>query len=61
MNFEFMDIFLKHTNIKFSENPSRREPSCFLRAERQTDMMKLIVAFRNFAKSLNKNRKNFIK
>ena len=43
-------ILEKNLNIKLNENPSIRSrvvPS--VRTGRQTDMMKLIVAFRNFA------------
>ena len=41
-------IFAKRSNIKFHQNPSSgsRVVSCG-----QTDMTKLVVAFRNFAKS----------
>ena len=47
MNLEFsQQIFEKYSNIKFHENPSSgsRVVPCG-----QTDMTKLIVAFRNFA------------
>jgi hypothetical protein len=46
-------IFEKSSNIKFHENPysgSRVVPSG--RTDRQTDMTKLIIAFRNFEKAL---------
>jgi len=49
MNLECSrEIFEKHSNIKFNENPSSgsRVVSCG-----QTDMMKLTVAFLNFANS----------
>jgi hypothetical protein len=42
-------IIKKYSNIKFHENPVQWKPSCFMRTEGQTDMTKLIVAFRNFA------------
>ena len=47
MKLEFYrQIFEKFSNIKFHENPSNgsRVAPCF-----QTDMMKLIAAFRDFA------------
>jgi hypothetical protein len=59
MELEFSgQIFAKSSNIKFHENPSsdRRLVPCGQTdrrtgglTDRQTDMMKLIVAFRNFA------------
>ena len=47
----FRQIFEKYSNIKFHENPSSgsRVVPCG-----QTDMTKLIVAFRNFANAPNK-------
>jgi len=50
-------IFEKYSNIKLHENPSSwsRVVPCG-RTNGQTDMTKLIVAFRNFA-SAPKNRK----
>ena len=53
----FRHIFDKHSHIKFHENPSseRRAVPCGrtdIHVDRQTDMTKLIVAFRNFAKAL---------
>jgi hypothetical protein len=43
MKFEFYrHIFEKYSDIKFHENPS-------VLTDRQTDVTKLIVAFRNFA------------
>jgi len=53
----FLDRFSKNTrNIKFHENPSSgsRVVACG-RTDRQTDMTKLIVAYRNFANA-PKNR-----
>ena len=53
MNLEFpRQIFEKYTNIKFHETPSSgsRVVPCG-RTDGQKDMTKLIVAFRNFAKS----------
>jgi hypothetical protein len=45
MKHEFsQQIFEKISNIKFHQNPSTGSP-----ADRQTDMKKLKVAFRNFA------------
>jgi hypothetical protein len=46
-------IFEKHSNVKFHENPSIgiRDFSCG-RTDRRTDMTKLIVSFRNFANAL---------
>jgi len=43
-------IFDKHLNIKFQENPFSGSPvvPCGL-TDRQTEMTKLIIAFRNFA------------
>jgi len=43
-------ILGKHSNIKFKENPSSRSRvvPCG-QTGRQIDMMKLVVAFRNFA------------
>jgi hypothetical protein len=52
----FQQIFDKYANIKFHEDPfcgSLVVP--FRRMDRQTDMMKLIVAFRNFVNA-PKNR-----
>jgi len=57
MKLEFSrQSFEKYTNIKFHENPSNgRRVATFGQADRQTDgrtdMAKLIVVFRNFAKS----------
>jgi hypothetical protein len=47
-NLNFLDKFEKYSNIKFHENPSSgsRVVPC-----RRTDMTKLIVTFRNFAKA----------
>jgi hypothetical protein len=52
MKFEFSgQIFEKVSNMKFYQNPSigNRVVPC-----RQTDMTKLIVAFRNFANAPKK-------
>jgi hypothetical protein len=43
-------IFEKYSNIKFQENLSSGKAELF-RADGQTDITKLTVAFRNFAKS----------
>jgi len=45
-------VFEKYSDIKINENPSIGGPDLFhayRRTDRQTDMTKLIVAFRNFA------------
>ena len=44
-------ILEKYSNIKFHENPSNWEQSFSMRTDRQTDMTKLIVTFRNFAQA----------
>jgi hypothetical protein len=49
-------IFVKYSNIKFHENPS----SGSRQTEKRTDMRKLIVVFRNFAKA-PKNAQHFIR
>jgi len=55
LNLNFLrQIFEKHSNIKFHENPSSWQPNCSMRTEGRTDMMQLIVAFRNFSKGLKK-------
>jgi len=48
-------IFEKHSNIKFKENSSSRSRvvPCGQK-DRQIDMPKLVVAFRNFANGSNK-------
>ena len=57
MKLEFSrQIFEKYSNIKFHENPSGgiRAVPCGRtdgQKDRRTDMTKLIVAFRNFAKA----------
>jgi hypothetical protein len=50
-------VFEKYSNIKFHENPSigSRAVPCE-RTDRQTDMTKLTVASRNFAKAPNKTK-----
>jgi len=51
MKLEFSrHIFEKQSNIKFHENLSCGGPSYSMRMDGQTDMTKLTVAFRNFAK-----------
>ena len=54
MKFDiFLQIFEKYSNIKFNENPSSgRRIVARGRTSGQTDMTKLIVAFRNFTKVL---------
>jgi hypothetical protein len=62
MKLEFSRrIFEEFSNMKFHENPSagadcsmRPDGEMDGRTDRQTDMTKLIVAFRNFAKAPNK-------
>jgi hypothetical protein len=54
----FLTVFQKYTNTKFHKNPSSGVE--LLRADGRTDMMKLIVAFRNFAKAYKNCRyKNY--
>jgi hypothetical protein len=56
MNLEFsLHIFEKYSNIKIHENPSigSRVVPCG-QTKGQTDMTKLIVAFRNFANAPKK-------
>jgi len=54
MSLEFCrQIFEKYLNIKFRENTSSWSSVCQCgRSEGRTDMTKLILAFRNFAKAL---------
>jgi hypothetical protein len=53
-----LQIFEKYPNTEFRENPYRGSRVLCERTgrqtDRQTDMTKLIVVFRNFAKALNK-------
>jgi len=52
MKLEFSRIILeKYSNIKFHENPSSGSGVAPGGKNGQTDMTKLIVAFRNFAKA----------
>jgi len=53
-------IFEKYANIKFHENPSNdiRVVPCLLTDGGQTDMKKLIVIFRNFAKAPKNHNTN---
>ena len=61
MKLEFSrQIIEKYSNIKFHENPSigSRAVPCgrmSRRKDRRRDMMKLILAFRNFAKAPKMN------
>ena len=49
-NLNFVDIFWKHSNINFHEKPfGGSRVFIWGWTHRQTDMTKLIVAFRNFA------------
>ena len=50
-------IFEKYSNIKFQENPFSEGggASYSMRMDGRTDVTKLIVAFRNFANTPNKN------
>ena len=50
-------IFEKYSSINFHEI-REWEPSFSMRTDRRTDMTKLIVAFRNFAKGAPENGKN---
>jgi hypothetical protein len=53
MKIEFeRQIFEKSPNIKFNENPSSRSRDVLCgRTDRQADMTKVKVAFRDFAKA----------
>jgi hypothetical protein len=54
-------IFGKHPNIEFHENPTsgaKTDGQTGRRTQRQTDITKLIVAFRNFEKALKSVEKN---
>jgi len=57
MKLEFSgQTFEKCSNIKFHENPSSRSRDVpYGRIDRRTDMMKLMVAFRSFAKAPKKS------
>jgi len=56
MKFEFSwQIFEKHINVNFHENPSSGSPVGPIPTDGLTDMTKLIVAFHNFANA-PKNR-----
>jgi len=50
--------FRKYSNIKFHENPSSGSPvvACGRTGGRQTDMRKIIVAFRSFANAPKKDQ-----
>ena len=51
MEIEFSrQIFEKVSNIKFNQNPSSRTRVPLGQADRRTDVTKLIIAVRNFAK-----------
>jgi hypothetical protein len=51
MRLEFSrKIFEKCSNIKFHENPSSGSSSFAMRTDGGTNMMTLIIVFRNFAK-----------
>ena len=54
-NVDFLDRFSKNHQISWKS--FHWEPNCSMRADRQTDIIKLIVAFRNFA-NLSKNPVN---
>jgi len=47
-------IFEKCSNIKFYDNPSSR--SRVVETDRQTNIPKLVAAFRNFAKAPKKEK-----
>ena len=57
MKLEFSRQIFEKSHIKFHQNPSSgsRVVPCG-RTEGQTDMTKLTVAFRNFAKRLEKGK-----
>ena len=66
-NLNFLDIFEKYSNIKFHEYPSgagraggRTDVRNSGLADRQTDMTKLIVAFRNFGNGPKKPSVNVV-
>jgi hypothetical protein len=61
IKFEFsLNNLEKYPNIKFHGNPlSRRGVTCG-RTDRQTDMTKPIVAFRNFAKGAQNGARIFV-
>jgi len=49
MKLEFSGrIFENYLSIEFHEKSTQWEPSCSMRADRNTDMTKLMVAFRKF-------------
>ena len=53
MKLEFSpQVFERYSNMKFNENPSSESPvvPC-RRTDGRTDMMKMTVAFRNFAEA----------
>ena len=56
--WSFSTVFQKYSGIKFNENPAQWEPSCSMQPEEgkdgRTNMMKLIVTFRNFANASKK-------
>jgi hypothetical protein len=53
MKIEFPRRFSeKYSVIKFNENPSKWEPSSSMQTYGQTDLSKLIVALRSFAKDI---------
>jgi len=44
------DFFLKyHSNIKFHEKPLKRELSCSMKTDQQTNMARFVVAVHNSA------------
>jgi hypothetical protein len=49
--WNFSTDFRKILKCQISGKSFQWEPSCSMRTDRRTDMTKLIVAFRNFAKS----------
>ena len=52
-NLIFSIDFHKSSNIKFHRKSVYSEPICSTRTDGQTDMTKVTVAFRNFAKAPN--------
>ena len=51
MKLEFSRQFQNILKYQISLKSVQCDPSCSLRADGQTEMTKLIVAFRNFAKA----------
>jgi hypothetical protein len=52
----YRQIYEKRSNVKFDQNPSSGSRVLCGRTDRQTDMTKLRVAFRNFAEAPKKGK-----